>query len=220
MSSKILDKSKASTFKIVIIGDSCAGKSSLLLKLTENRFIENHRVTIGVDFRSKNIEIDEKVVRLKVWDTAGQERFRSIIRTYYNGTHGIILLFDLTNEESFNNLGDWIKEINETGSEKVCVILVGNKSDLKDQIVVYKEDVDDFIKNCGVKMKYFECSSKTGENVAEAFNELTTQLLSTEFPDSELEKIKMPHDIFDLYMEQKNNTQITTTDYTGCCIIN
>lgn len=221
MSNVMLDKSKAKTFKLVIIGDSSSGKSSLLLKITDGKFIDSHRVTIGVDFKAKYMSVNNTLVRLKIWDTAGQERFRSIIRTYYHGTHGIILVFDLTNEDSFNNLGDWVKEINEIGSEKISVILIGNKSDLQDQIIVSQEEIDDFVKNCGIKMKYFECSSKTGKNVIDAFNHLTNELLNTDFSELEMEKIQIDNSFLDFYasntLQQSKTEQNNQIDYSYCC---
>lgn len=220
----LTNKSNANTFKIVLIGDSCSGKSSLLLKYTEDRFIDKHRTTIGVDYKVKYVNSNNKLIRLQLWDTAGQERFRSIIKTYYHGTHGIILTFDLTDEESFNNLGDWVKEINEIGNDKISVILIGNKSDLKEQIVIKQDDINDFVENCGIKMKYFECSSKTGENINQSIDELIEQLSNTNFDNLEMEKISMNQELYDFYSShcnisnQSNQSNQTQIDYyTGCC---
>ena len=102
-------------FKLVIIGDSGVGKSNILLSLVEERFMEVHINTIGVDFKIKTFELDGKSVKLQIWDTAGQERFRTITSNYYRGADGIILVYDVTNETSFHNIQRWMQDINVHG---------------------------------------------------------------------------------------------------------
>lgn len=230
MSVTMTERMNAVEFKLIIIGDSCAGKSSLLLKLVNDTFTESHKVTIGVDFKAKYVRVDTSVintgtygtrnipVKLKIWDTAGQERFRSIIRTYYHGTHGIVLVFDLTNVESFINLNDWIKEIDKTGNNKVSTILIGNKCDLIEKRVVSQEDVNEFIEKSSLNIKYFECSSKLGTNVNEAFEQLAKQLLTIDFPISESEKITIMS-IISEHTEHANSVQIVG-EQMSCCVIN
>jgi Ras-related protein Rab-1A len=149
------DKLTATPYKLIIIGDSCTGKSSLLLKLVDGTFTESHKVTIGVDFKAKYVLVGDTVVKLKIWDTAGQERFRSIIRTYYHGVHGIVLVFDLTNKESFDNLRNWMKEIYEIGVGNCSIILIGNKCDLTEKREITQKDIDTFIEDYDLKIKYY-----------------------------------------------------------------
>ena len=123
-------------FKILLIGDSAVGKSSILLRFSDNIFTESFLPTIGVDFKIKTLEFQGKNAKLQIWDTAGQERFKTITSTYYKGSHGIILVYDITDMESFNKLGDWLIEVEKNAPNNVYKILVGNKADLNDQRVV------------------------------------------------------------------------------------
>lgn len=120
----------------MLIGDSGVGKSSLLLQYVDKSFNDTFISTIGVDFKIKTLELDGKIVKLQIWDTAGQERFRTICSSYYRGAHCIILVYDMTDVNSFNNLKEWFKEIDRYAFENVSKIIVGNKSDLDMQRVV------------------------------------------------------------------------------------
>jgi small GTP-binding protein len=113
-----------------LIGDSGVGKSCLLLRFADDTYTESFISTIGVDFKIRTIELEGKTVKLQIWDTAGQERFRTITSSYYRGAHGIIVVYDITDAESFANVRMWLKEVERYGSEGVCKLLVGNKSDL------------------------------------------------------------------------------------------
>ena len=112
------------TFKVLMIGNSCVGKSNILLRFSENVFHESFLPTIGVDFKIKNIDIDDKVVKLHIWDTAGQERFKTITATYYKGAHGIILVYDITDRQTFSDLENWLEECRNNGSPEVVPLLV------------------------------------------------------------------------------------------------
>merc|ERR1711874_641300 len=116
-------------FKLVLIGDSGAGKSSLLLRFADDTFTENYITTIGVDFRFKTIPVDNKSVKLQIWDTAGQERFRTITSAYYRGADGIVLVFDVTDRESFDHVDDWLTEVNRYVNDSTMMLLLGNKCD-------------------------------------------------------------------------------------------
>ena len=118
-------------FKFLLIGDSGVGKSTLMTKICDETFSEEHISTIGVDFKIYTDTIDDKVCKLQIWDTAGQERFRVITSSYYRGAHGIFLCFDLTDRGSFLNLGTWKKEISKYARDSVMIILVGIKTDLE-----------------------------------------------------------------------------------------
>lgn len=111
-------------FKLVLIGDSGVGKSCLLLRFADDAFTESYITTIGVDFRFRTIEIDNKVVKLQIWDTAGQERFRTITSAYYRGADGIVMVYDSTDRESFAHIDDWLQEVNRYANESTSKILV------------------------------------------------------------------------------------------------
>ncbi|KAG1714258.1 Ras-related protein Rab-35 [Nymphon striatum] len=163
-------------FKLLIIGDSGVGKSSLLLRFADNTFSGNYITTIGVDFKIRTIEVDGDKVKLQIWDTAGQERFRTITSTYYRGTHGVIVVYDVTSGESFANVKRWLHEIDQN-CEIVNRILVGNKNDDPDRKVVLTEDAQRFADQMGIQL--FETSAKENINVEEMFNCITKLVLKT-----------------------------------------
>ncbi|KAK0651399.1 GTP-binding protein ypt1 [Cercophora newfieldiana] len=123
-------------FKLLLIGDSGVGKSCLLLRFADDTYTESYISTIGVDFKIRTIELDGKTVKLQIWDTAGQERFRTITSSYYRGAHGICVVYDVTDMDSFNNVKQWLQEIDRYATEGVNKLLVGNKSDMSDKKVV------------------------------------------------------------------------------------
>merc|ERR1712199_129095 len=126
-------------FKLLLIGDSGVGKSCLLLRFADDTYQESHISTIGVDFKIRTIQLEGKTIKLQIWDTAGQERFRTITSSYYRGAHGIIVVYDITDEESFNNVKTWLEEILRYACEGVNKLMVGNKCDLASKRVVSTE---------------------------------------------------------------------------------
>ncbi|XP_076048132.1 RAS oncogene family member Rab35 [Oratosquilla oratoria] len=163
-------------FKLLIIGDSGVGKSSLLLRFADNTFSGNYITTIGVDFKIRTLEVEGQRVKLQIWDTAGQERFRTITATYYRGTHGVIVVYDVTNGESFANVKRWLHEIDQN-CEVVNRILVGNKNDCPDRKVVLYEDAKRFADQMSIQL--FETSAKDNINVEEMFTVMTRMVLRT-----------------------------------------
>jgi Ras-related protein Rab-1A len=161
-------------FKLIIIGDSGIGKSSLLNRFADNIYTDSYISTIGVDFKIRTLEVDGRVIKLQIWDTAGQERFRTITSSYYRGAHGIMLVFDITNPDTFQNLTQWLKEVDNYAKEDVRKILVGTKSDLADKRKVAYADAVEYAKDNG--MDYVETSSKTASNVEFAFIDLAGSL--------------------------------------------
>jgi Ras-related protein Rab-1A len=154
-------------FKLLLIGDSGVGKSCLLLRFADDTYNESYISTIGVDFKIRTIELDGKTVKLQIWDTAGQERFRTITSSYYRGAHGIIIVYDVTDQESFNNVKTWLHEIDRYANESVNKLLVGNKNDLTTKKVVDTATAKEFADSLGIK--FLETSAKTSENVEQAF---------------------------------------------------
>ncbi|XP_078492096.1 ras-related protein Rab-35 [Ciona intestinalis] len=163
-------------FKLLIIGDSGVGKSSLLLRFADNTFSGSYITTIGVDFKIRTIEIGGEKVKLQIWDTAGQERFRTITSTYYRGTHGVIVVYDVQSAESFVNVKRWLHEI-EQNCDSVNRILVGNKDDCAEKKVVETADAKKFSDQINITL--FETSAKENKNIEEMFTEITRQVLRT-----------------------------------------
>ncbi|XP_019156198.1 PREDICTED: GTP-binding protein YPTM2-like [Ipomoea nil] len=163
-------------FKLLLIGDSGVGKSCLLLRFADNSYLESYISTIGVDFKIRTVEQDGKTIKLQIWDTAGQERFRTITSSYYRGAHGIIVVYDVTDQESFNNVKQWLNEINRYASESVNKLLVGNKSDLTSQKVVATETAQAFADEIGIP--FMETSAKNSSNVEQAFMAMTSTIKS------------------------------------------
>ena len=157
-------------FKVLLLGNSDVGKSSLLLRYVDSVWNDAFVPTIGVDFKVKTLTINEKKVKMQIWDTAGQERFRTVVSTYFRGAHGILLLYDVTNRDSFKNLESWLIEIEKNAKEKVLKILIGNKCDLGEDREITIEEGKAFALRNG--MEFMETSAKMNTNVTEAFETL------------------------------------------------
>ena len=133
-------------FKMLLIGNSGVGKSCLLVRYAENSFNENFFNTIGVDFKIKTISLDNQNIKLQIWDTAGQERFRTLTASYYRGAHGIIVVYDVTDRDTFENVRQWMQEIDKFATDNVCKVIVGNKCDLDDSRKVSTEEGEELAK--------------------------------------------------------------------------
>jgi Ras-related protein Rab-1A len=163
-------------FKIIIIGDSGIGKSSVLFRFADDVYNDSYISTIGVDFKIKTIFINGKIIKLQIWDTAGQERFRTITTSYYRSSHMIFLCYDITDRQSFFNLEIWLEEIKKFASSTVNVVVCGTKLDLiSERKVSYKEgkefaDINNF--------DYYETSSKQNTNIDELFEKSSKKLLN------------------------------------------
>ena len=163
-------------FKILLIGDSGVGKTSLLLRFSDREFQEEQQSTIGVDLKIKKVKVGDKKVKITVWDTAGQERFRTLTSAYYRGAHGIIMVYDVSNKRSFDHLINWIKEIDQYGTnEEAVIILVGNKIDLEDLRMVSKQEGLLFARKHSTL--FIEASAKTNQGVEQAFEELMQKII-------------------------------------------
>jgi small GTP-binding protein len=161
--------------KILLLGDSSVGKTCFLLRYVEDTFTHNHISTIGVDYKIKLVNENNQLIKLQIWDTAGQDRFRCITKNYFRGSDGIMLIYDITNQMSFNNIRNWITQIKDSLGDDARITLVGNKVDLESNRIVLKED--------GIKLanehgfSFFETSAKEKINVDEAFSNLTREML-------------------------------------------
>lgn len=161
-------------FKLLLIGDSGVGKSCLLLRFADDTYTDSYISTIGVDFKIKTVEMDSKIVKLQIWDTAGQERFKTITSSYYRGAHGIIIVYDVTDPESFNNVRNWMQEIDKYAAENVNKLLVGNKCDMVAKKAVSYEEGKELADSHGIR--FIETSAKNAHNVEAAFCVMAKEL--------------------------------------------
>lgn len=157
-------------FKILIIGNSSVGKTSFLFRYADNSFTSAFVSTVGIDFKVKTVIRNQKRIKLQIWDTAGQERYRTITTAYYRGAMGFILMYDVTNEESFNSVQDWVTQIKTYSWDNAQVILVGNKSDMEAERIVTFERGKQLADQLG--LEFFETSAKENINVQDVFDRL------------------------------------------------
>ncbi|CAJ1004832.1 ADP-ribosylation factor family/50S ribosome-binding GTPase [Leishmania naiffi] len=155
------------SFKIVLIGDSGVGKSNLMTRYTMSEFSQETPSTIGVEFMTKSIKIEERDAKIQIWDTAGQERFRAISRSIYHGAKGAMLVYDITNQTSFDSIPTWLQELRVFVPVTCCIFLIGNKCDLEHLRVVKKEVADRFARENG--LSFLETSALEKTNVDKAF---------------------------------------------------
>ncbi|KAH0785871.1 small GTP-binding protein [Histomonas meleagridis] len=156
-----------SNYKFIVIGSSGVGKTAILKRLVDDVFAEESQSTIGVEFLATSVVVDDKQIKLHIWDTAGQERFRSIAKAYFRSAIGVILVFDLTDRKSFEDLTDWLKDIHSLCDPNAVVTLIGNKSDLVDQRTITPSEAEGFAQLH--QLTYLETSALGGDNIQEAF---------------------------------------------------
>ena len=192
--------------KIMLLGDSTVGKTSILRRYCKNEFSNKYATTIGIDFQFKNMIKFDKRIRLQIWDTAGQERYKVVAKNYFNSSDGFVILYDITNKESFQNVTSWISQINDIASKAVKFILFGNKNDLEEARIVKKNEGENMAKK--YSMLFYETSAKTGENINEGFDFLVNEILKE---DGRLSKLSKKSDAVDLTSSKKGNNK------RGCC---
>ena len=192
-------------YNVLLLGDSSVGKTCFLLRYCDKSFQEAHLSTIGLDYRLKSMTLqNDKNIKLQIWDTAGQDRFRAITKNYYKGANGIILIYDVTNKQSYENVKNWLTQIKEEANPNVIIYLAGNKIDVEEeQRVITTEDgqkiADEY------KLPFKETSAKNGINVNEIFQELVEKI------DETFSKLEVPKG------EQKNKLSTGGKRRKGCC---
>ncbi len=160
--------------KVVVVGDSGVGKTNLIKRFVSNAFSQNSKATVGVEFLSKSYKINDKVFKIEMWDTAGQERYKSITAAYYKGAKGALIVYDTTQKTSFENIDKWMVEIKDKASKDMKLMIVGNKTDLKDERQVTIEEASEKAKE--LEAPIMETSALDGSNVKEAFYDLLKEM--------------------------------------------
>ena len=200
-----MSSESSKTFKILTLGESGVGKTCILRRFVENKFLKNHLATIGIDFKTKTLNINNQEIKLKIWDTAGQERFRNITTQYYKGADGIVLIYDVTDDASYEKIRDWMEQIlSNTKREDIGLVLLGNKCDMEPRAVT-EEQGNKMAEE--LKVSYFETSALTGQGINEAFNELTRDIMKRKGVDNGGNE----------NLELKNNISKKKKDGNGCC---
>ena len=161
-------------FKIIVLGDCAVGKSNILSKYSKNIFNKSSKSTIGVELITKFFRYEDKIIKIIIWDTAGQERFTSMITTYYKGAKGALLVYDITRKNTFDNIDNWLRELISINSNKICISLIGNKSDLSLLRQVSKEKAIEKANKYGIK--FYETSALDSTNIKHAFEDLIKEI--------------------------------------------
>merc|ERR1719354_854739 len=162
-------------FKVVVLGEGCVGKTSLVVRYVQNEFYAEHRTTIQASFLSKRLNIDGARVNIAVWDTAGQERFHALGPIYYRDANGALLVYDITDEDSFQKVKNWVKELRKMLGQDICLCIAGNKIDLEKNRNVTVEQAEEYAKSVGAK--HVHTSAKLNRGIDELFLSLTKNML-------------------------------------------
>ena len=201
-------------YKIIIIGDTCVGKSNILSRYLKDEFREDSKSTVGVELGSKFLKIKGVGAKLQIWDTAGQERYRSITSSYFKGSHGCFIVYDITNETSFEDVNKWYEQAQKESSKEVSIILVGNKCDLENERKVSKEKGEE--KARALNCPFFETSALSKIKIDDIFNEMVNNIFDrtggakNEEDDDDIEIINENDKAVSLKTEQPEQKK-------GCC---
>ena len=198
-------------FKLILVGDSYVGKTNILSKYIKDEFNLNTKSTIGVEFGTKILKIEDKIIKAQIWDTAGQERYKSITSTYYKGAKGAFIVYDITNRLTFESVDKWIQDLNLNSDKNITLLLIGNKKDLADKREVTTEEGEEKAKSFG--LAFLETSALTGENIDKVFDyilkEVFTKITIEKKNSGEIDYINIGKNI-----EINDQTEKTST----CCL--
>ena len=203
--------SSIDTYKIVVLGDISVGKTSILSRFRYGVFEPEYMPTLGIDFFSQNLFYEDKTIRLILWDTAGEERFRSLIPSYLKNADCIIIVFDITNKDSFNSLNKWLTDSKNNASEGTIYIICGNKSDLKEKRTVNENEIDEYIKKN--ELIYVECSAKNGEGIKDLFNTVAKNLGEVNFAKSDYAVNVDLNNVNEVKTEQRKSNYIIKKNF-------
>ena len=162
-------------FKLIIVGDTNVGKTNIMSKYIKDQFNITSKSTIGVEFGTKILELENKKIKAQIWDTAGQERYKSITSAYYKGAKGAFIVYDITNKSTFESVDKWIKDLNSYGDKNLTMLLIGNKSDLEDKRIINKEEGEEKAKS--FELGFIETSAYNGDNIDQAFDIMLKEVL-------------------------------------------
>ncbi|CAF1630811.1 unnamed protein product [Rotaria sp. Silwood1] len=196
--------------KFLIIGCASTGKTCILHQFIENKFKTNVTHTIGAEFGSKIININQKNIKLQIWDTAGQERFRSVTRSYYRGASGALLVYDITNRESYNTIANWLSDARQLASSNIVIILCGNKKDLEDQRQVTFIEANQFAQDND--LIFVETSAMTGENIYESFLQCA-QIILNKIDSGSIDRYKINSSIQSALSTANNRSENSLDDH-------
>ncbi len=204
------------TLKILLIGDSFVGKTSLLLQFIDRECPESHMATIGVEFKDKIVEINKKKVKLQVWDTSGQERYRSITKNFYRNADGVMFVCDVTKENTFGNIKNWLIDSEQNANNSnFKKILVGNKIDLIEERVIKSEQLETFSNK--KNMKCFETSAKDGTNIDLVFMELAKLILKDKSDQQIKEEFCHKNRSLSVFSKGSEGESKHSQKKKGCC---
>jgi Ras-related protein Rab-11A len=161
-------------FKVVLVGDSFVGKTNILSKYLKNEFHEDSKATVGVEFGSKEFNIEGHSIKAQIWDTAGQERYKAITSAYYKGAKGAFVVYDITRKSSYESIDKWVNDLKATADKKLTIVIIGNKCDLEDQRQVTKELGQE--KASKLEVAFLETSASSGENLEKAFEMMVNEI--------------------------------------------
>jgi len=208
--SNLEEESYDEKVRLMLIGNSTVGKTSIIKRFCKNKFTNSFISSIGIDFETKYVKIDNKTINLQIWDTAGQERYKVISRNYFNQSDGFIIVYDITNRKTFDDVVNWIEQIQELAGEYTKNIIVGNKLDLEKMRKVEKEEG----KELAEKYNYifFETSAQSGKNIDKAFDSLTRSILADDNFSSASRKLSQSSTI-----KEKDIRTVARTNRKKCC---
>ncbi|CAG0918540.1 unnamed protein product [Notodromas monacha] len=210
---------KAYTFKVVLLGEGCVGKTSLVIRYVEDKFNDKHVSTLQASFLSKKLNLNGTRANLAIWDTAGQERFHALGPIYYREANGAVLVYDITDEDSFTRVKNWVKELRTMLGNSVCLCIAGNKIDLERGRVVPIEEAEKYAKSVGAK--HYSTSAKLNRGIQDVFLELTQRMI--ESAKEKEERGERPGSL--LGQGGRNSVQVLSSDEeaaaiaekSGCC---
>ena len=163
------------SYKVLLLGNSCVGKTCILLRFSEDSYTDNYEVTIGLNYRIKTINIDNNPIKMQIWDTSGEEKFKAIAKNFYRGAHGVLLVYDICEKKGFLDVKSWIEQIIEnTDNDNIVMILCGNKIDKEKERIISKQEGENLAKSYGIP--FFECSAKNNININEMFTTMAQNI--------------------------------------------